>query len=110
MFKKFLFLLALIFWMIPTNAYADGIIPVICLLEEFDFCSNMRTIREYNIINESDILVKTFEKGNFGITEYSLEKTSPIAIKRYEKGNFGITEYSLEKHSPSAIKRYEILH
>ena len=104
MFKKILFLLVLIFWMLPTAANAEGIIPVMMLFDDNDYSE----IREYLISAEnSEILIKRYEKGYFGITEYSLDYNPAKAVKRYEKGPLGITEYSLDYHPAKAVKRYE---
>ena len=103
MLKKILCLLIFLLLTAPY-ANAEGIIPVMMLFDDNDYSE----IREYLISAEnSEILIKRYEKGYFGITEYSLDYNPAKAVKRYEKGYFGITEYSLDYNPAKAVKRYE---
>ena len=88
MLKK-LFIIFTLLFMASSTAFADGIVPVICFMEEFNYCKDIKKIIEYSYdaYKNNDFPNKVYQKNQFGtIKEYSYDayKNSDLPSKVYK--------------------------
>ena len=72
---RYLLILFLIFSMISSAGYAEGIVPVLCLMGELDFdgCKNISRIEEYTWDGyfKDNEWSKLYVQAHSGIKEYT---------------------------------------
>ena len=79
MFKKILLLITILFlWTIPSTVKAEGIVPVICLMEKFNYCKDIDKIEVFDIKNN---WVEVYNTKGYTVnneTKYSLTDIEAI--------------------------------
>ena len=97
MFKKILLIIAILFlWTIPSTAKAEGFVPVICSIDEFDYCKNIKKIIEYTLeAYYSHEPVKIYSRVNNTIKEYTPDGYyNHVPVKIYSRVDNTIKEYT----------------
>ena len=93
MFKKILLLITILFlWTIPSTVKAEGIVPVICSMKEYNYCKDIKKIIEYTPEYEP---VKIYGHGHYNTIIEHTPEYEPVKI--YGHGHYNtIIEYTPE--------------